>query len=353
MSNQIRTNDGRYYEKPGFMATAAGIAAGSAASGAVTLLHQPFATKCMNQMGRIAQSADTVEIRNALHKALQEGGVADKVKIIDYAPNKEFEKLGDLFRKRIEQKRALNLPKKKFKLSVEPKGKKLLPNLPFKDVKVEDLDKIFKKPQIYGDYPHFTAATGTLDKLKNKLGRYIQEQMDMVGAIEKGKNAGFNNLSNEVLINTEKLGTAGFHEVGHAINYNNSKFWKVMQNLRKPAMIIPGILTTIALFKRKKADGEKPKGFFDKTTTFIKEHVGTLTTLSMAPIVAEEIKATQRGNALAKKLLSPENYKKVVKTNRYGAATYIAAALAVGVGAYVANKVKDAIAKPKEIRLGA
>ena len=78
-----------------------------------------------------------------------------------------------------------------------------------------------------------------------------------------------------------------------------------------------------------------------------KEHVGTLATLSMAPIVAEEIKATQRGNALAKKLLSPENYKKVVKTNRYGAATYIAAALAVGVGAYVANKVKDAIAKPK------
>ena len=212
---------------------------------------------------------------------------------------------------------------------------------------------MIKKTKITGEAPHFTAGMGTIDKLKEKLGKYLQEQMDVVGAIKKGKNAGFNNLTNEVLINTEKLGVAGFHEIGHAINYNNSKFWSTMQKLRKPAMIIPSILTTIALFKRKKAEGEEPKGFFDKTTTFIKEHVGTLATLSMAPIVAEEIKATQRGNALAKKLLSPESYKKVVKSNKYGAATYIAAALAVGAGAYIANKVKDAIAKPKEIRFAA
>ena len=312
MSSTIRTNDGHYYEKPGFMATTAGIVAGSTASGAVALMQQPFAEKCMKQMRKVSQTADIVEIRNALQNALAEGGVADKVKIRDFVNEPKRKSFVDIFRNSYE------VPKTKFA----------------------------------EDTPHFTAGMGTMDKIKDKLGKYLQEQMDVIGAVKKGKNAAFIPLTNEVLINTEKLGVAGFHEVGHSINYNNSKFWKTMQKFRKPAMIIPAILTTIALFKRKKAEGEEPKGFFDKTTTFIKEHVGTLATLSMAPVVAEELKATQRGNALAKKLLSPENYKKVVKANKYGAATYIAGALLVGAGAYVANKVKDAIAKPKEICLG-
>ena len=85
MSSTIRTNDGSYYEKPGFMRTAAGIVAASSASGAVALMQQPFAEQCMKRMGKIAQTADTVEIRNALQKALVEGGVADKVKIRDFA----------------------------------------------------------------------------------------------------------------------------------------------------------------------------------------------------------------------------------------------------------------------------
>ena len=346
MSSTIRTNDGSYYEKPGFMRTAAGIVAASSASGAVALMQQPFAEQCMKRMGKIAQTADTVEIRNALQKALVEGGVADKVKIRDFANEAKNEGFFDIFRNSFKQKKV-DMPNKKFVLKVDTKGMKLPTSIDYID------KEVFKKPKITGDAPHFTAGIGTIDKLKEKLGKYLQKQMDVVGAIKKGKNAGFNNLTNEVLINTEKLGVAGFHEIGHAINYNNSKFWSTMQKLRKPAMIIPSILTTIALFKRKKAEGEEPKGFFDKTTTFIKEHVGTLATLSMAPIVAEEIKATQRGNALAKKLLSPESYKKVVKSNKYGAATYIAAALAVGAGAYIANKVKDAIAKPKEIRFAA
>lgn len=289
MSNVIQTNDGRYYQKPGVMATGAGIVAGSLASTAVTLAQQPFATRCMSKMQDIAKTADTVEIRNGLNKALELGGVADKVKIKDFANAAES---------------------KSF---------------------------LVKKMNFVG-------------RLKNKLDSYIKNQLDVIGTIKKGKNAGFNNVTNEVLINTEKLGVLGFHEIGHSINYNNSKFWKTMQKLRKPAMIIPSLLLTIALFKRKKAEGEEPKGFIDKTTTFIKNNVGKLSTLAMAPIVAEELMATKRGNALAKQILSPENYKKVVKANKFGAATYIAAALAVGAGAYVANKIKDAIAKPKEIR---
>ena len=147
----------------------------------------------------------------------------------------------------------------------------------------------------------------------------------MARMLEQGRNAIFLPKTNEVAVNIEKLGTAAFHEMGHAVNHNFSKFWKGMQKLRIPCGIAGGLFGTVALFKRKKVEGEEPKGFFDKTTTFIKNNVGKLTLAAFAPIVAEELMATYRGNKMAKKVLSPELFKKVQKTNRFGAMTYIAA----------------------------
>ena len=109
-------------------------------------------------------------------------------------------------------------------------------------------------------------------------------------------------------------------------------------------------VTGIALCKRKKVDGEKPKGFFDRVTTFIKNNVGVLSAGAMLPVLAEELKATSRGNKLAKQLLSPENYKKVVKSNRWGATTYALAVVGAGLAAHFANKVKDKIAAPEKIK---
>ena len=105
----------------------------------------------------------------------------------------------------------------------------------------------------------------------------------------------------------------------------------------------------IAICKRPKAEGEHPKGFFDKATTFIKNNVGKLSFAAMLPIVAEEAIATMRGNKLAKQLLSPENFKKVAKCNMYGAATYVLSAVAMGVGAWAANKVADKFLAPKKM----
>ena len=52
-----------------------------------------------------------------------------------------------------------------------------------------------------------------------------------IEAAENGKNAFFiveNKLigHNQIHINTKKLGTAGFHEIGHSINYNTSKLYR-------------------------------------------------------------------------------------------------------------------------------
>lgn len=173
----------------------------------------------------------------------------------------------------------------------------------------------------------------------------------MARMLEQGRNAIFWPKTNEIAVNIEKLGTATFHEMGHAVNHNFSKFWKGMQKLRVPCGIAGGLFGTVALLKRKKVEGEEPKGFFDKTTTFIKNNVGKLTLAAFAPIVAEELMATYRGNKMAKKVLSPELFKKVQKTNRFGAMTYIATGVGAALAAVVGSKVRDAIAKPKEIKV--
>lgn len=185
----------------------------------------------------------------------------------------------------------------------------------------------------------------------DKFPKWLKSILDPVVDIKAGRNAFFNFSTNQILINREKLGVATFHEMGHAVNRNFSKFWKGMQGLRLPCMALGGLFGTVALFKRKKVEGEEPKGFFDKTTTFIKNNVGKLTLAAFAPIVAEELMATYRGNKMAKKVLSPELFKKVQKTNRFGAMTYIAAGVGAALAAVVGSKVRDAIAKPKEIKV--
>ena len=183
----------------------------------------------------------------------------------------------------------------------------------------------------------------------DKFPKWLKSILNPMVDIKAGRNAAFDFSSNQIFVNREKLGVATFHEMGHAVNCNFSKFWKFMQGLRLPCFGLGGLLVTVALFKRKKVEGEEPNGFFDKTTTFIKNNIGKLTLATFVPIVAEELMATYRGNKMAKKVLSPELFQKVQKTNRFGAATYITSAIAVSLAAVIGSKVRDAIAKPKEI----
>ena len=62
-----------------------------------------------------------------------------------------------------------------------------------------------------------------------------------------------------------------------------------------------------------------------------------------APAVIEEAMATQKGNKLAKKLLSPELFKKVKHVNNLGFITYLMAPIAIGVGTFLGVKAKDKI----------
>ena len=285
----IISNDGSQWKKPTAITTAGAIAAGGMTQGIFTSAGDLFVTPIMGKMRSLNKGSDKVVTSQALKDALEKSGLKDKVELVEFSSENNYKNLAEFYKDFI----------KKF-------------------------------------------------KTMTPLERFSEMNM---GLFREGFNAAFSPILNQVLINTEKMGLAGFHEIGHAINFNNSKFWKGLHlyNAVKMPMALTAVLSLTALFKRKKAEGEQVQGFGDKTATFIKNNVGKLTLLTMIPVVAEEIKATLRGNKLAKELLSPENYNKVVKSNRLGAMTYVLLALFMSGGAYLANRIKDSIAKPTKI----
>ncbi len=216
------------------------------------------------------------------------------------------------------------------------------------------------------------AADDVLNKLTNlekkgvKIHNYQKAGINITGvpdrvleitnplfATAKGKNALFLNkaipaanlAANSVVINKDKLSLAAFHELGHAYNFNNSKFWKAMQNLRTPSIALAGAFALLpALVKEiKPKDGEELTTK-EKINNGLRKASPALAFLSMTPMLLEEGKATLRGNKWAKELLNPEMYKKVVKSNRYGYFSYMATAASFALMAFVGKKVKDKMA---------
>lgn len=164
----------------------------------------------------------------------------------------------------------------------------------------------------------------------------------------KGQNACYLQKSNKIVINSEKIGYAGFHEIGHAINKQFSKSGKFLQSLRIPAMLTSLALPVFALATNKRTEENPPQTKWQKTKNYVKENVGKLTTLLYLPIVAEECIASARGQKLAKSVLPKELMKNVTKTHILGASSYVACAAIVGVSAFAANKVRDAVVNKME-----
>ena len=102
----------------------------------------------------------------------------------------------------------------------------------------------------------------------------------------------------------------------------------------------------MALLTPKKTEEQKSKqGILGKVTTFIKENVGKLSVVAMLPFLAEEIRASIVGNQLAKKYLSGDMIKSALKTNKLSMLSYSSGVALTAFSAYIANKVRDAVAK--------
>lgn len=191
--------------------------------------------------------------------------------------------------------------------------------------------------------------------LKNPFTRNKQEKALLGEArmFGQGSNAAVLLNTNKMIMNSEKIGYAGFHEIGHALNRNFSKVGKALQKMRIPMQLVPGVLLMTALLTNKHTDENRPQNFWQKTTQFVKNNVGKLTALTFVPTILEELMASHKGMKLAKGMLDKSQLKHVAKTNIFGALSYIGAAVAISYAANIANKVRDDIVEKRQAKAAA
>ncbi len=159
--------------------------------------------------------------------------------------------------------------------------------------------------------------------------------------------------ANSVLLSKDKLHTVGFHELGHAMNWNFSSFGRFLQKCRTVAMFAPmfiGIYGAVTKKSKPKNEGEKLT-VAQKFNNFLRDNAGKLSFAVALPMLIEEGMATAKGNSFAKKLLSPELAKRVSKSNAVAYSSYLLTAVLGTLGAYVAVKVKDNAISKKETKL--
>lgn len=160
---------------------------------------------------------------------------------------------------------------------------------------------------------------------------------------------------NSVVLSKEGLHSAGFHELGHAMNRNLSKFGKFLQSSRPVSMYLPVLLALYGACTRKAKpkDEESKLNGAQKTHNFVRNNAGKLAFLASVPMLLEEGMATVKGQKFANKLLKPDLAKKVSKANIWAYMTYVTVALFGAFAATTAVKLKDRAIDKKEAKLAA
>lgn len=159
--------------------------------------------------------------------------------------------------------------------------------------------------------------------------------------------------ANSVVLPQKGMAGAGFHELGHALNFNMSKFGKFLQKSRLVSMIAPSLLVIYGAVTRASKPKEEGKDLngAQKTHNFVRNNAGKLALAASLPILVEEGMATIKGQKYAKKFLTPDLAKRVFKGNAIAYLSYISLAVFSALAATTAVKVKDAAIQNKTERI--
>ena len=161
-----------------------------------------------------------------------------------------------------------------------------------------------------------------------------------------GQNACYNTENKKILINTDKISIAGFHEAGHALNDLKGISGKLLSKMRWPGRAVAGLMGYVALFQRTKPK-EAPRDKMD----FIKDNCGKIAFVSMLPTVLEEGMASYKGVKLARKTgLAEPLIKNMKKLYAKALLTYAGHAVVAGLAVGASSMIMDYFSRPKKIK---
>lgn len=209
---------------------------------------------------------------------------------------------------------------------------------------INQLKKDEPSNSVYKDYFYKAFDKSRLNKKGVGIlpAQYIHEN----NAYKLGTNACYIPSSKEVLINTDKISIAGFHELGHALNALKSKYGvKYLAKMRGPGYAIAGLMEYFAIFSR-----TKPKGAPRSFTDIVEDNCGKIAFISMLPVVAEEAIASIRGINLAKNVnMDKPHINNLYKLYSKALATYGGRAVLGGLAVYASRKIMDYFTRPKAV----
>ena len=191
----------------------------------------------------------------------------------------------------------------------------------------------------------FNPIKSITNKIKNpKLKSFAEKNFENLTKVRNGDKAFFSTLENKIILPESKLSLTSFHEMGRALNCNESKIWSTVQCLRWPVKLLAPAVASAALFMNKKEETPDHKlTMRDKAINGFRAAAPYMVAAACLPEIAEEIIASIKGHKIAKSVLPKELTKKVVKSNAINAGTYIVSAAALALGTAIGVKVKDKV----------
>lgn len=171
------------------------------------------------------------------------------------------------------------------------------------------------------------------------------ERSGLINDYALGKNAAYFPKERVIRINTEKISSAGFHELGHAFNDISGKFGKFLSKTRWPGRIAAGWMGYVAMFSTPKPK-EAQRNKFD----WVKDNCGKIAFACMLPTVFEEGLASYNGIKIARKTgLAEPLIKNLKKLYSKALLTYIGHAAATGLAVGAANMIMQKCTRPKKV----
>lgn len=307
---------------------------------------------------------DITTLRGAVEKAFVSSGLKDKgckiIKIVDKpfnsnAPSVDWLKsLNNAVKKNPENIEKLY---KDVKL-VNPENKRALAEYikMFENSATRyEKFKFNLEAQFTGHYQELTQnlKPGTITnspKMLKLIKRYMHAKDFSI--FESGANAIAVPKHKLFFLPKNGLPATGFHEFGHMLN--SAKTWdKVLRKSQYLRYVAPIVMLTAIFGKTKKETENKKLNPKEKTVNFIRNNAGKLMFFAQLPLLLDEGFASMTGQKLAKNLLKPELYKKVVKNNAFAFLTYFGIAAMTTFNAFAVVKVKDYFQNKYEAKIKA
>ena len=266
------------------------------------------------------QAEDGKQVHDAIKKMLIDSGLKDKGVRIKFLDSKIKE------------------------LDSEKKFNKLIKTLNEK-IYIDEVKKGYNAFFSNKDYtlPKITVSE-YMELVKSKNTELLKQKLKETGVYIK---------ANSVVLSKDYLHSAGFHELGHAMNWNLSKIGRFLQKCRPISICAPMVLGLYGAFSKKSKpkteNGELTTG--QKTNNFLRDNAGKLTFIAALPMLTEEGMATAKGHKYAKKLLNPKLAKKCLKVNMIAYTAYLLAATLGALATTCAVKIKNCAIEKKENKI--